>query len=321
MEDPRPTAGVAQDVLMELLQELRRSLRERGEAPAGEWVEQSADDLRLGRKTGWYYPGGVGGGLAFFAVEGREAYGHVHAADGPEAAERSLRLARAVLDGLPESVRSVDIGFTGLPGNVEHAVLEQLSGRPGSVVIERLAMERALGEADGGPPGPAPQGLRLVPARSVTVEALADLDRRSFTGTVDELLIGPTEEDYRRVVGALLAGSLGRFLDEASAALVTDDPTTLVGALLSGEESARRGIFLDFLVDPKFRGRGYGRLLLRWGSRALWALGYSSVRLWVTAANTPARGLYDSTGFRTVATAAIYRWDRSSAAAQEHTSR
>lgn len=321
MDEPRPTAGVAQDLLMEFLQELRRSLRERGEAPAGEWVEQSAEDLRSGRKAGWYYPVESGGGLAFFAVEGREAYGHVHASAGPGAPERSLRLARALLDGLPEDVRCVDVGFTGLPAAAEHELLERLAERPGSVVIERLAMERPLGEEDGGTADPVPKGLRLVPARSVTVEALADLDRRSFTGTVDELLIGPTEEDYRRVVGALLAGSLGRFLDEASTALVTDEPTTLVGALLSGEESARRGIFLDFLVDPAFRGRGYGRFLLRWGFRALWALGYSSVRLWVTAANSPARRLYDTTGFRTVATAAIYRWDRSSPAAQAHSAR
>ncbi len=318
MDAPLSTAGAPLDDLLELVQSMRRELRRRDEAPSGEWVEQSANDLRSGTKVGWYYPVAAGGGLAFYATQGREAYGHVHAGEGPEAADRTLRLAHQLLDSLPATVGSIDVGFTGLAAEAERKLLSQISERPGSTVIDRLALERELGPPDADGPGAAPDHLTLVPARAVTVEALADLDRRAFSGTVDELLIGPSPDDYVRVLRAMLGGSLGRFLDEASVALLVPDPPTLVGALLSGEQTPRTAIFLDFLVDPAARGRGYGRYLLRWGFRALFALGYSSVRLWVTSANASARHLYDALGFRTVATAAIYRWERAPAGPQPH---
>ena len=94
------------------------------------------------------------------------------------------------------------------------------------------------------------------------------------------------------MTAALLAGSLGRFLDEASIALILPDPPRLVGAILSAERSPRKAIVVNFMVDPEFRRRGYGRYLFRWELRALWALGYQRVHLWVTAANEPARRLY-----------------------------
>lgn len=314
MEAPRSTAGAPLDLLVELVQSLRRELGRRGEAPAGEWVETSAAELRSGAKVGWYYPPGSGGGLGFYASRGGEAYGHVHAGEGPEAGNRALDLARTVLDSLPASVRSIDIGFTGLAADRESEMLRTLAERPGSTVIERLALVRDLTPSDGETRPSVPPGVELIAARSVTLEAIADLDRRAFSGTVDELLVGPSPEDYRRVVAALFDGRLGRFLDEASTALVTGEPPVLAGTLLSGEQSPQQAIFLEFLVDPAYRGRGYGRFLLAWGFRALWALGYSTVRLWVTAGNAPARHLYAATGFRPFASAAIYRWERSAEA-------
>ncbi len=319
MEAPKRTTGAPAADLLELVQELRRALAQRDEAPAGEWVEQTADDLRTGRKTGWYYPPGPSGGVAFFASRGPDAYGHVHASVGEGAQDRGLRLSEALLDGLPSEVRSVDVGFTGLGPDDERGLLARLAQRAGSVVIDRLALERPLSPSDREDPGPPPAGLALVPVRDVTPEALAELDRRAFAGTVDELLIGRSPADYLRVVRALLDGSLGRFLDEASIALVVEEPLALAGALLSGEQSARRAIFLEFLVDPDHRRQGYGRFLLRWGFRALLALGYGSVRLWVTAANEAARALYESEGFRPVRTATIYRWERPSDAPQPQT--
>ena len=321
MDAPRPTLGAPSDELLELTNLLRRALARREEAPSGNWVEDVAADLRAGRKPGWYYAPATGGGLAFYSAPEPDGFGHVHVDEGEGASERAYRLATALLDGLDPAVRSIDVGFTGLPPEEEHRLLERLVVRPGSAVIERDAMERGLGPADGSLPAGPGTGLDHVAVTDVTLDALADLDRRAFAGSADELLIGRRVEDYARVLRALMDGNLGRFLPEASTALLAPDPPRLVGAIFSAEQSARRAVFLDFIVDPADRGRGHGRYLLRWGLRALWALGYSSVHLWVTRSNLAARHLYDTLGFRPIASATIYRWERPGSEPQAQASR
>lgn len=321
MSDPLPTKGAPSDELLELVHEVRSALIARDESPAGDWVERTAEDLRSGVTHGWYYPTNSGAGLAFFSVSGTEAYGHVHAAEGAGAVDRGERMVEVLLAGLPPSVRSVNIGFTGLSPAHDQELFARLAKRPGSVMIERQKLERSLGADDGRSPGPVPDQLALVPIRAVTVDALADLDLRSVRDTADAWLIGERIEEYRRVTVALLEGSLGRFLDEASTALYRPDPPQLVGAILSAERSPQKGIFVSFMVDPEFRRRGYGRFLFRWGIRALWALGYERVQLWVTTANEPARHLYREFRLEPTARSTIYRVTRPSDEAQPHSAR
>ncbi len=322
MEPPRPATTAPREELEELLQSIRQELLRRAELPGGDWVEESASELKSGAKAGFYLPPGRGGGgLAFATHRQSAAYGHVHVTAGAEAVTRALALANALLERLAPEIRSFDLGFTGLAAADERAVAERLAGRPGSVVIERQAMERELGPEDGEPRPDVPPTARLVPIRSVTTEALVDLDWRAFHGTIDGLVIGAGLDEYRRVLLSILDGRVGRFLDEASTALVEPDPIRLVGAVLTTEQSARRAVIVDLLVDPERRRRGLGRFLLRWAVRALRAYGYERVRLWVTVANVPARTLYESAGFRTVAAAIIYRWDRDPSASQPHSPR
>jgi len=319
--DPLPARGARIDDLLELVQEVRKSLLARDESPAGDWVERTAEDLRSGATLGWYYPPTAGAGLAFYSTSGPEAYGHVHASEAAGAIDRAECLTDVLVTKLPGSIHSVSIGFTGLSPVHEQELLGRLSGRPGASVIERLGMERSLGADDGQTPGPVPDGLKLVPIRAVTVDALADLDHRSVQGSADELLIGNRIEEYRRVTAALLEGSLGRFLEEASTALYRPDPPQLVGAILSAERSPRKGILVSFMVDPEFRRKGYGRFLFRWGLRALWALGYEKVHLWVTAANEPALRLYREFRLEPIARSRIYRVTRVGDTPQPHSDR
>jgi ribosomal protein S18 acetylase RimI-like enzyme len=321
VDPPRPTLGAPAEELLELAQLLRRALAGREEAPSGDWVEEVAADLRAGRKPGWYYPTVSGGGFAFYSSREAEGFGHVHVLEGPGASDRALRLATALLDGLSPDLSSLDVGFTGLPPEEERDVLQRIAERPGSTIIDRDAMVRALGPADVAPLSGPPAGLEHVAVTEVTLEALADLDLRSFAGTTDELLIGHRVEDYARVLRALMEGNLGRFLPEASTALLASEPLRVVGAILSAEKTARRAVFLDFMVDPADRRRGIGEYLLRWGFRALWALGYSDVHLWVTRSNTTARRLYDRLGFRPTVSATIYRWERPGSEPHAHSSR
>ncbi|HYA54397.1 MAG TPA: hypothetical protein VEG42_02205, partial [Thermoplasmata archaeon] len=216
MDEPLPAKGARVDDLAEVVHQVRTALLARDESPAGDWVEQTADAIRRGTTRGFYYPASVGTGLAFYTTSGPEAYGHVHVAEESGATDRAERLADALVHDLPARIRSINVGFTGLSPGHESELLARLSERPGGALIERMSMERSLGADDGRSPGPVPEGLSLVPIRSVTVEALADLDHRAVRGTVDALLIGDRPEEYRRVTAAVLDGSLGRFLDEAS---------------------------------------------------------------------------------------------------------
>jgi ribosomal protein S18 acetylase RimI-like enzyme len=320
-EPPRPTTAAPLDELLEIIQSLRHALLRREETVAGDWVEDSTADLRSGRKTGWYYPVAEGAGIGFYARRGPDAFGHVHVVADATAVERATRLATTLLDALPPDITAIDLGFTGLTPEEERQVTARLATRPGSTSIERDRMERELGPRDAEAPAGLKEGLVLVPVRSVTVEALAELDRKSFRGTQDELLVGRTVADYARVIQSILDDRLGRFLDEASTALLSEDPPRLIGALLSAEQSPQKAVFVEFIVDPADRGQGHGRFLFRWGLRALWALGYSSVRLWVTSTNHPARRLYESFGMRVTASATIYRWERPGSDPQPHSAR
>lgn len=316
MDDPRPATAAPADLLLELLYDVRRALEQRGEAPRGEWIEETAAELRSGRMPGWFYPPQDGGGISFYSGRAARAYGHVHVAGAPGAGERAERLMRAMARGLPGAYAHLDVGVTGLPPEEEASLDAALAKRPEVERIERWAMDREIGPADGQGPRTPPPGLRSVAVREVTLEALVDLDLRAFQGTVDESLLGSDPDEYRRIFTELLDGRLGPFLDAGSVAVVDEPGTRLVAALLTAERSPRQAIFLDVMVDPGHRRAGIGRWLVEWGCRALWALGYASVRLWVTRTNAPARALYERSGFRRVATAAIYRWSNGAAPAQ-----
>jgi GNAT superfamily N-acetyltransferase len=313
--EPRSTTGAPRVDLEELLQTVRQQLLARDEAPAGSWVEATATDLALGTKPGFYLPGAPGG-IVFYARHGPAAFGHLHTDAGPDAARR---LAGALLDQLPPDVTSLDLGFTGLAPADEKAVLSDLAARSGSTVIERQAMDRPLAAADARWDPDPPPGLERVPVRAVTLDALTELDRAAFRGTIDELLVGPGPEANRRALEALLEGHLGRFVDEASCALLASEPTRLLGVVLCTERSTRRALVGGLMVDPSERRRGLGRFLLGWSLRALWALGYENARLWVSLDNAAALALYRRFEFRPSLWATIYRWDRPSP--QAHLSR
>jgi ribosomal protein S18 acetylase RimI-like enzyme len=314
---PRRTAGAVRAELEELLQPVRQALAARDEDPTGAWVEESAAELASGAKAGWFVPG-PGGGIVFFARRGSAAFGHLHAAGGRAVA---LGLASTLLTQLPEDVASLDLGFTGLAPEEERSVVQELARRAGSTVIERRALERPLTAADGHLPAEPPGGLVRVPLSAVTLDALADLDRRAFQGSTDALLLGQETSAYRRALEAMLESRLGRFLPEASAALLQEAPTRLVGAVLTAERSPHRALVLDLVVDPERRRQGLGRYLLGWTLRAVWALGYDRARLWATVRNAPAMELYRAFGFRTTLEATIYRWDRGAGSEQPQTSR
>ncbi|HUZ80594.1 MAG TPA: GNAT family N-acetyltransferase [Thermoplasmata archaeon] len=317
MDEPRPATSARRDDLVELTHALRRELRNRGESPTGNWVEDLAEDLHTGRIQGWYYGEG-GAALGFQSMRSNLSFGHVHTEAGPLALDRAERLVDALREHMPPNARAIDVGLTGLSPEEERTLWDRLGGRPGAHLIVRCAMEREIAPEDAAVEPRLPTGLRTVPVRDVSLEALADLDCRAFRHTEDSELFGTDPADYRRVLEELFDSRLGRFLEEASVAVINQEGTAVYAALITSEQSPRQATYLDLMVDPERQRAGLGTFLVRWGFRTLRALGYGSVRLWVTASNAPARALYERTGFRQTATASIYRWSRPDPDGQPH---
>jgi ribosomal protein S18 acetylase RimI-like enzyme len=304
--NPRPATEARPDLLLELVHSVRASLVARGESIASTWVEEAAQDLKAGRQLGWT----VGTeAIAFATRRGARMFGHVHVEGTEDRVERAETLLAVLITHLDADAPRLDGGVSGLT-EAEEAELADRYGRvPGASLLLRARMERPVPPALPGPALPDPAGIERVPVRSVPLDALAELDWRSFAGTADQNLVADTPEEDRQSVADMLAGRIGRFVDEASTALLTPEGH-LVGAVLTSEHDPRTAVLLDLLVEPTQRRHGLGRFLVVWALRAMTALGYSTARLWVTEANRPARALYVSLGFEVTGRARLYRYVR-----------
>ncbi|MCI4331178.1 MAG: GNAT family N-acetyltransferase [Thermoplasmata archaeon] len=307
-ERPRPAREVRADDLLERVASVRQELLRRGEFLPPGWVDEAVEDLRNDRLTGWVLPSG---GIGFLSRRPERAYGHVHVEPGPNAPGRSSLLLDVLLGSLDGAIRRADVGLTGLSGAEEAELVRDYPHGPTSSFLSRFALDRPIHSPEDGVAPALPEPLRHWPIRSVPLDALHSLDWDAFQGTPDATLVADTPEENRQMLGEILAGRLGLFLDAASTALADDDGR-LVAAILVAQQSTGRAIILDLMVDPKGRGHGIGAYLMRWSFRALHALGYETASLWVTESNAPARRLYDRLGFSTRLTALIFRWSRPS---------
>lgn len=304
----QPTDRIPETDLVERLHEMLRALRARGESPQGDWVEGVARELHQGLRIGRFARRGSSTALGFLSATDGGAFGHLHC-DGPPDPELGAELLAALIDAVPAECSTLVVGFTGL-APTEEALLIRRVDRPGGRSVARRALVRPIGPADHLTLTPPVPTARRLPVREVPLPALAQLDQRAYAGTVDALLTGPDLIHHERILDELLHHRLGRFLDEASMALVEIDAGALVGLVLTAELSAHTAVILDVAVEPMVRRRGYGRFLLQWTFRALRALGYEEARLWVTDENLAARHLYERLGFRPAGRATLYRWER-----------
>ncbi|MHB1435795.1 MAG: GNAT family N-acetyltransferase [Thermoplasmata archaeon] len=304
----QPTDRIPEPELVDQLHGMLKALRARGESPQGDWVEGIARELHQGLRTGRLARQGSTSILGFISTADGGAFGHLHC-EGPPDPGLGAGVLATLIDTVPPEVTTLVIGFTGLEPADETELIRRLD-RPGGRVIARRALVRPIGREDDLTLTPPVPTARRLPVREVPLSALAQLDQRAYAGTVDALLTGPEPVHHERILEELLHHRLGRFLDEASMALVEVDTGALVGLVMTAELSAHTAVILDVGVDPMVRRQGYGRFILQWTFRALRALGYEEVRLWVTEENLPARQLYEQFGFRPAGRATLYRWER-----------
>jgi ribosomal protein S18 acetylase RimI-like enzyme len=311
---PVEATAVRPDALLELTHALRAALLEKGEFLPPTWVEEAANDLRAGRLRGWVLEPTQPVGLAFFSPRPGRAYGHVHVVPGPEGVARARRLLDTLGEARSHPGERLDVGLTGLGGLEEADLRATAQGRTDQSAILRFAMECTVPPQATLPTLPA--GFETYPLKDVTSAQLAALDWTAFRGTPDETLVADSPEEDQRVIEEIRRGLLGGFLEEASLTIL-DREGALVAFLLTAEQTPRRAIFLDLVTRADTRRQGLAGFLMRWGIRALAALGYESVRLWVTESNVPARALYDRLGFRENGRALIYRFSPTGPAAPQ----
>lgn len=304
----RPASAYGADTLLELTVEMRRELLRRGERIRAEWPEEAVRDLRTGALDGFVLD--REGPRAFGILSRREGrgFGHIHTLFPDEPASESVvPLLRGMIAGLPSGVHRVDFGVSGVPEGAAPGLNVAIAADPAFEIVERFRLVRPVTLAN--PPGsaPWPDGYALRPSEDIVPERLAEVDWAAFQGSPDAAFLADSPEGNHRLLAGVLAGQIGRFLPEASFAVLAPEGS-VAGFLLTIEESPRVGLFADLAVHPAHRRRGLARGLLTQGLRALLALGHGEAGLWVTATNEPARNLYERLGFRPSMTTAIYRW-------------
>jgi ribosomal protein S18 acetylase RimI-like enzyme len=142
-----------------------------------------------------------------------------------------------------------------------------------------------------------PSGYSIIPWEAAWLDRVAEIDQRSYAGTIDAVLYG---RYFRSAGGArelweeALRGRFGRFDPERTLLLLrAGEPC---GQIMACRRSSREGFIGSLSVLPEDRG-GTGRALLL---ECLWRhrqAGFQTVSLAVTHENQRAFRLYQSVGF------------------------
>jgi GNAT superfamily N-acetyltransferase len=122
--------------------------------------------------------------------------------------------------------------------------------------------------------------------RDIRLEALRDAPDAFGSTFAREIAFG--EPDWQRRISR--GGNFLGYLPEASAS----EPAGLIGGYVEDPETVE---LVSMYVRPRARGRGLGEALI--AAVIDWASGRNatSVHLWVTETNKPARLLYERCGF------------------------
>jgi GNAT superfamily N-acetyltransferase len=305
-----PARAADPTVLLELTAALRRTLRARGEHLPASWPEEAVGDLKAGRIVGCLVEG-LPTERALGLLSPREHRGfaqvHVDATDGR--VDLAARAMESLIADIPPPIDRLDLGVSGLEEGEEGELAAAFAGRVGCSAIRRFGLRRPITLGDLPPDPVLPAGWSFASAGGVPVAELTRIDVAAFEGGPDAAFLADTPEGDQELLAGILGGQLGRLLEEASPAVLTEKGIPVAFAL-TVEASARSALLADVAVRPDLKGHGLGRALLDRTVRGLAALGHGELRLWVTEANASAHQLYISTGFRPESTAYVYRWTR-----------
>ena len=144
-----------------------------------------------------------------------------------------------------------------------------------------------------------PDGVELVAAADVGVDAIGLAYWESYGGEAAESTLAEAVEDVRRA----FFGAYGPFRPDASLAARVDG--VVVGAVLTVDDAPWDGVppgpyVIDLFVVDAQRRRGIGRALMTGAMAGAAAGGATSMGLRVENDAVAARALYDSLGFHPI---------------------
>lgn len=193
-------------------------------------------------------------------------------------------------------IRAVDLlrtqGSGAITASFEDAYAKDFEVLGFRRVFSRIRMEAATRRL------PAAE-IPLKPPEEGEIPQLARFFQEVYEGHMEQsygMHVG-TEEDFRRLVSAILRGETGRFMPDAS--FISSSGERLTGAILV-TEWMEGPMVAELGVAPGWRRRGVGRALLSAASTRLASLGDERWGLYVTVGNDPATRLYRSFGFEQV---------------------
>ena len=149
------------------------------------------------------------------------------------------------------------------------------------------------------------QPLRHPGVNEKEIQAVGRLYYDAYYDTID--YNGETPEDGLDEARRCMTGDYGPFL--AGCSFVIDGEEGLAGAALitqESEDSKDEVLLAEVIVSPRYRGRGYARLLIQAAMNACLHQGKRRMWLMVTRNNVPAEGLYRRMGFEEVPGSEVY---------------
>jgi len=246
-------------------------------------------------------------GFAYYVIEGsRCSIGDIYVSKPWRALGIDREMAGAILDKLSRlrRLRRIESQYVGV-GNDEADGLFQEHG------FERLERSYMLIELDGEEnrsQHPDFTDISMRAWRSTDFDPAARVIHRSYRSQHDSRI----NSQYRTVQGCAELMTIltdhfwcGDFLPQVSIAAVRASGA-LAGVLIASRVSSGVGHLGQISVHPAQQGRGIGRRMIEMALSNFRALGYKSVSLAVTTANTNAFHLYESCGFQTIHTFPVF---------------
>lgn len=299
--------------------ELRPLLLQAAEAWNGclHWDYRSATELLLGYLDSRILPGFVAVvdgqlcGFCFCVYEGRKAViGELFVSkmDDPTRSEMIGLLSQHLLETLQASpdlnrIEAQLLMFEAglLPSLFTRFLDTGTTLRTFPRLFLELSLESNPVQAVSSSPIPTlPATITLSPWSPAFYHPAAELIQAAYTGHVDSAI----NDQYRTLEGSerflhniIRFPGCGTFDPTASWVLRDRRSHTLAAVLLCSRIAPGVAHLTQLCVSPNLRGLGLGHALLHHAQRSLPALGYRSLSLTVTEANTSAMRLYRQAGF------------------------
>ena len=245
--------------------------------------------------------------FGYYVIEGsRCSIGDIYVSKPWRGAGLDKEIAIAILDELERlrRLRRIESQYVGLENFEADGVFQER----GFERLERSYMLIELGPEQAASSNAELPAISIRPWQQTDFEQAARIIHRSYRGKHDSRI----NSQYRNLQGCAELLTIltdhfwcGDFLPHVSLVAVRASGA-LAGVLIASRVASGVGHLGQISVHPGHQGRGIGRRMIETALSNFHRLGYKSISLAVTTANTNAFHLYESCGFRTIHTFPVF---------------